>query len=466
MTAVTTAEAPPAPVQGARAGAALVSIATVVVSALNYGLSLLLVHVLAPADYADFASAQSLLLVLGTACMAGIPWAVARMMATEQEAGSRSAALHFGLSATALQAVFFIVITAAALGSAVSLGTTIAACCAAVGVSVVAVPLGVLQGLRRFTSIAVLRLLEGLLRTGLAVLSVVVLTPAPFGPISAFAVGSLAVFVAGMALCRVRLPLRRGDTVVVRQLLRGSLGSGAIQIALAALTSLDTLVIQYVHMSDDARSSYQVAALLGRSPVFIASAIAVVYFGHVAAAPSTREARHRLGEGLALYVVVGLPLAVGLATAPTRLLDLVLPDGYDGAFRLTLACTCVAGFAFGALGVLVTGEQALARYRTPAATLAALAVGQPVILLVAGHFGPHGYALAVMGYAVLCAVVAATALRRWLAGSWVGRREAVIAGACVLVALAPLAGAVAWAVASALTVALVVRYLQDGRRTP
>lgn len=389
--------------------ATLISLVTILLSAANYGFSLVVVRWLSSADYVHYAAVQSLLLVLGTGCMAAVPWAIARHVAL----GAREAegeALRFGLLASAVQGVFFallgLVIVAPASGWAMAGVTSLAA----FALSMVAAPLGVLQGQQRLEVIAGLRLGEAAVRIGLSLVLLVGVAASPTSPLIGFVAGSAVLFVAGMFACRSALPLRRTHSAALIGLIRQSLSLGLVQVLLAALGTIDTIVVGYTALADTDASSYQVAALLGRIPLYLASAVALSFYQGFAR-DDLPEVGVGLGRALRLFSLVGVPAAATVVGMPVLLLGILVPERAEQVSAL-LGPTVVIGLAVGLVTVLSAVHQARGWFRRALLAVAPVALLQPVALVVVGRgLGIEAFAVAGVVLSVAALVTLARDLR-------------------------------------------------------
>jgi glycosyltransferase involved in cell wall biosynthesis/O-antigen/teichoic acid export membrane protein len=171
-------------------GTGLLLGATAFTGVANYGLSLVLVHLLSPGEFSRFAAASTLLLTVGTIASAAVPWVMAREAALSRRGDARRRrAIRFGLGASLLLGVVCSLVVL--LASASYAGTALLAGEAAATVLILlcAVGVGVLQGEQSFATLAGVRILEVAIRLVLAVLAALVGWGSA-GVIGAFAVGA------------------------------------------------------------------------------------------------------------------------------------------------------------------------------------------------------------------------------------------------------------------------------------
>lgn len=439
--------------------AAVVSASTLVVSIANYAFSILLIRLLTAPDYVAYASIQSLLLVLGSGGMAAIPWAVARHVALTRTTRAAGEALGFGLIASVVQGLIFATLAFAlvAPNSGVQLG--VAAGTAAFALSVIAAPLGLLQGQGRLVAISVLRLIETVVRIGVSLALVLVVAADPLSPITGFIVGSAILTVAALVVSRSAFPLRRAARATYLGLLRHSALLGVAQLALAALGTMDTVVIALTDMAAVDARNYQVAALLGRVPLFVGTAIAMTYYSLIASAASADAAQLQHARATRLIVIVGVPLTALLATSPLWALDFIAPGHADQISHL-LPLTAITGGTVATATVLACARQARERYRRLLVLLLPLVALQPFLLIAVGNLGnATTFAVCAAFLGVLLLTVLAFDLRSWRPWSMV--RMSDVASIVVIVILAAIGPEVPWVwwIAAAATVALWSRSL-------
>lgn len=433
--------------RGWHLGAGILSASTVLISAGNYAYSLIAVRTLDPAEFSRFSAAQALLLVLGTGCMAAIPWAMAHSMALTDTGEARRAALHFGLAAGIVQGLLAAPVAGLVLwalaGPAVGFMTGVSALC----LSLVAAPIGFLQGEGRVAAIAGLRVVEFVVRVSVGLAALTLLSQTGATALLGFPVASGLLFGLGLWAARRGFPLQRGDTRTVRLLIRQSLALGAVQVSLSALGAIDALAVEASGFTDATRGSYQVAAVLGRIPLFVSVAISLAVYTTIARARDDRRAGQHLRHAVALYAALAIPTVIACWTVPSAVIALVVPDAYTDVAEL-LRFTSVAGAAVGLISVLTTAHQARGRCRESLRILVPVAVLEPVLLVGAGRAGGStAFAAALVATTGLAALLIGRDARRWSALSlprpWVGWSVAV-----GLIATAALAsGPLLWAAA-------------------
>jgi O-antigen/teichoic acid export membrane protein len=396
--------------------AGLLSAATVLISAANYGFTLAIVRLLRPEQFSDFAAGQAVLLVIGNASMAAIPWAVARYIAVDVRPHARGEAMRFGLRASGLQAVVAAAVSALVLvdisGQAVA---TVTAAGAAL-MSLSAGPIGYLQGTDRVPGIARLRLIEGVFRVGSGLIAVFLFSRTAAMGLLGFAVGGAVLL--GLALFEGRdaWPLRVPEPVASQALITQSLRLGGVQLLMCMLGALDTVAASAADFPTPTTASYQAAALLGRIPLFISTAVAIAIYTELTRAPDDAAVAAHMRHLLRLYGAITFPIALACWTMPHQVLSLLIPPTYASAATL-LKFTIISGATIGMINCLTTAHQARGRFRSAGAILVPAAVLQPFLLIWLGRsYGITAFATGLVSLSVVTLAAIGVDARRWLQG--------------------------------------------------
>jgi O-antigen/teichoic acid export membrane protein len=442
---------PPDATAALSANATLLAVANIAVGALNYGFGLALSFVLPRSAYVVAVAGNSLLVVVGSAAISSAGWALAHRLA----AGPRNARAHAetitaALVLAALQGLVLAVVAALlALRFAAGWESVAIALGSVLGTLGVVVQ-GVTQGLDRFRLLALLVVGEVVLKLASG-LFFVRLGGGAAGALAGTAVGAMPLVVVAI---RWALPAGlRFPRATLVSMFRTSVGMVAVQGLMALVLSVDILVAAASRGSDPDASAYQFAGVLGRAPIFLAAAVAAVYFPSIARRPDLAELRR---DGLLLMLRLTAPVIAVLATVPPPLLARLSPAGYDAVARY-LPIIAAAGLFFSATTLVSSWLCAAERYARCAAFLAAgLAVDIGCVLV-----GEHWAGLLGVAFGSLAGSAAVAALLlvsqadppdRYISGLW--RRYASLALATVvLVPLLVLARGhlVAWLVVAGLT---------------
>ncbi len=382
--------------------------ATVVVGIGNYGFGLALVWILPGAQFAVVASVNSLLVIVGTAGSAALPWLVAGQVA-RHPAGSRQRreAVSFALAASLASGAVATVVVVAIASTYANSGVLVALAVTTVALFAGSTGIGFLEGNGRFVVLAVLSLTEVVLKIGIGS----ALAAAGLGPTGAVAGAALgALVLAGVSLRAVGAELAWPGLRVERDLWRQSRGIGAIQVAVAVAATLDVVVGSLVDGGSRSLGGYQAMLVFARAPLFVSGALSLVVYPRLAGAGGDR--RSVIRQTILLYAITGVLLAVTVASLPGRLLDLVLPTGYATSYPLLLPLA-LAGLAAGSVNLVTTFLQADGAF-APAIRILSLGLIALVVLetSLATPLGHLAWAAAA-GDAAVASALAVLAVRRF-----------------------------------------------------
>lgn len=407
--------------------AGLLSAATILISVANYGFTLVIVRLLRPSQFSAFVAGQSVLLVVANASIAAIPWAVARYIAIETRPNARSEALQFGLRASLLQAIAAALIAELVLfnssGPAVATVTALGAAL----LSMAAGPVGYLQGTERVPSIARFRLVEGTVRIGSGLIAVLLISRTAAMGLVGFSVGAAVMLAISLTTTREAWPLHTPDVAESRMLIGRSLRLGGVQLVMCMLGALDTVAITAANFSARTTASYQAAALLGRIPLFISTAVAVAMYTELTRSPNDEAVGKHLRHSLGFYGAISLPILVACWTVPHALLSLLIPDTYSSAATL-LKFTSVSGVAIGLINLLTTAHQARGRFVPALRILAPAAILQPLLLIWLGRgWGITAFSVGLVTLSLVTLSLISWDSRRWLRGASLGPKGILLA---------------------------------------
>jgi O-antigen/teichoic acid export membrane protein len=393
-----------------RVGAdAWVTIGTVGAAALNYVYTLALTLLLPGDQFAILVAAQALLLVAGTVASSGVPWVMAGAIA--RAPGQPGGALvRFAVRANVVQGIVAAIVVgvlARGFADAVQIGLIAVA---TVSVFVATVSMGWAQGRQRFQLLAWLTM--GEVAAKVVVGTVLVLLGAEAaGAIAGALGGALAVMAVGLVVMREDLRAPRDTARAGATLVRGAAAMAALQAIVTGAAVIDAvLVVALVPAGSDV-TSYTLAALLGRAPMFLGIALSTSVFPALSAAPDD----HALVRG-SLRRLTGLilPLIAVGATVPSVVLTSVLPDDYAAAHTY-LGYTIVVGGGYAIATLQVGWFKAVGAYGV---ALRRLVVGGVIavasIVVGAETADVTGLAIgACVGAIVMVALLAQGAGRRW-----------------------------------------------------
>jgi O-antigen/teichoic acid export membrane protein len=415
--------------------ASVVTAVTVLISLGNYLYSFIVVHLMGAREFSRFSAAQGLMLVLGSGCMAAIPWAMARFIAEREDRRVKQEAMHFGLIASTLQGLVFALVAGTILWLEAGIEVGVMVAISAFLSSLIAVPIGFLQGVDRIQAIALVRVLEFAVRFGSGILILLLVSRSAPAALVGYPIGAVVLIAAGLRLCRSGLPPVSGEADTIRALVRQSGSLGSIQVFLSMLGALDTVAALAAHLGTDRTASYQAAALLGRIPIFLSASIGLAAYVHVVQARTDAEVRDRMGGAVRLYAIVVVPMVITCLTVPDSLLHLLIPSSYADATAL-LRFTVVSGAAVGWIDVVSTAHQARARFRPAIRILGVAAVAQPIVLILAGRTaGIWVFASALVAVSLVAAILLTVDARHWLMSRVPARTGALIVAALVAAVL-------------------------------
>jgi O-antigen/teichoic acid export membrane protein len=444
--------------------ATLLTAVTVIISLGNYSYSFLVLHLLGARAFSRFGAAQGLLLVIGSGGMAAIPWAMARFIAQRPDGRARREAMHFGILASTLQGLVFAIVTGAILWSTAGPGVGALGAVSAFVCSVIAVPVGFLQGLDRIRTITGLRLLEFVTRYGAGVLILLLVGRSAPAALIGYPIGAVVLIAVGLTVCRSGLPPLGGAQATIRGLAHQSLGLGAIQVFLAMLGSLDSVSALAAHLGSRQTAGYQSVAVLGRIPLFMSAAIGLAAYVHVVNARTDGEVRAKMGQAVRLYSLVAVPFVVACLTVPDSLIHILIPSRYVDAPGL-LRFTAISGVAVGWIDVVSTAHQARARFRPAIRILGAAAIAQPIVLICAGRIGGvWWFAAGLVAVSLVAAAVLTVNARAWLVPH-VSPRAAALGAAALAGAMLLHGSFLAWIGLIAILGLLALRSLGSPSRT-
>jgi len=326
-------------------GAAWIILSIGLEGVLNYAFAIVATRLLSASEYTVFAAGQALLLIVGSASGTSIPWVLSRSLA---RAGGdqrvRAQAVRFAIAANLVFAALAATIVWIVARSFADTSTAVLIAVAMALMFVASTVWGYLNGDQRFRTVAGTRVAEvlGKVATGVTLM---VLGLGALGGLAGFAIGSGIVLTAGLIYMRADLG-RPGRLAMGRALLRATAGTTLIQGALAVVTSADVILVAVLDIPKGQAATYQVAMLLGRVPLFVASAVALAVFPNLAARPQAMQPL--VASSMRLLQTLMVPVALVIATVPAPLLLLVFGQEYRGVARLVPLAACT-----GALGGLV-----------------------------------------------------------------------------------------------------------------
>jgi O-antigen/teichoic acid export membrane protein len=354
-------------------------VASVVVGAGNYGFSLTLVWLLPTRQFSQVSSASTLLLVVGTASSAMLPWIVARAVSNSAPGSlERREAVQFSLLAAVVLGLSCGSVMAALVWPYAPKAICGLLIVTSTALFVAGVAYGYQIGARRFTLVAVLNIIEVVVRLG-AGIGLVLAGGGATGAFAGFALGALMWAGTGLWFLRHELGIMR--TFPTLALLHQLLGVSASQILVTLLSTMDIVVGSLVIGAAGGLAVYQAMVVFSRVPTFVSTAVSGVVYPKLVGQEAGQS--QAISEASALYLVLAIVIAATVATLPASLLGLIVPGRYLHSLRLLLPLA-LAGLAAGQLNVSSTFLQAHLAFRT---MLKTLAVALPLVIITYVEFG-------------------------------------------------------------------------------
>jgi len=393
-------------------GARRLTAATLLVGLSNYAYSLGLTHQLDVGDFAVFAAGQALLLSAGTVSSATVPWVLAKALAQADTVEQRRQAIWFSVVANTVLGVLAGAVTAALSLRFAPTGVALVVGAATFLVFLSSTTVGLLQGEARFGLLGALRVGDAFAKLAVGA-ALVLLGAGAVGALSAFAVGSALLIVAGVVLAGSDLRPASG-ALRLRGLWVSAAGVAGVQGLVSVLVTVDLVLVAVLADDPAQAASYQASMILSRVPLFLAGAVGASIF------PLLSRASGPGGElvqtAARVYWGLVLPFAVALAVVPAPLLALVFPPEYGDVVRL-LPLTTAAGALIGAVQLLTTCFQARGAYRVSMrAQAAGLVVHVAALAVGAAQAGVVGLAAgSLVGALTSTVLLVLAAPRTWRA---------------------------------------------------
>jgi len=425
---------------------------TFAVGATNYVFWLGLARLLPAHEFVVVAAGQGLLLVAGTLASASVPWVLARALAVgSADRVARATSTSFAVRVALLQGIAI----AAGL-MLISLGFADAPQAATIALggfvlSVGLVSTGYLQGTGRLRPLALLLVVEALVKLGSG-LALVQSGAGSIGALLATSIGAFPLLVVTVVALRAEGGFRV-SALRVRSLWRDVFGNAGVQ-ALVALVGAADVVVAATVLGDSRRvAALQLAVAFGRVPLFVAGAVSAAVFARMSRECQSRRLRQ---AALATQLRLSLAVAVVVATLPDHLLALVLPAQHQ-LVREFLPIVAVAGLGFGLTNLISTFFQAARRFRRAGIVLLVAGALHVTALVVAAKLGGP----LTLAYADLVGALAIAFFLWWSDADRSPMAPSLLPAAPVWLAIAAVAATqtlpVAWLVAVAVLGVLALR---------
>jgi O-antigen/teichoic acid export membrane protein len=396
-----------------RSSAGLLVAATVASGVLNYAYTLVLTRLLPTRSFSAFSSSLAILLVVGTVANAAVPWILAKELRGTGSGLASRRAVSAGLVLNVLLGLSAAVVCTLLASRFLGKWSLFALAIGAFGFFVASTGMGWALGRGRYGLLAVMVAGE----VGVKALVGILWVSNGGGlnaAIAATAFGALLVIVVSVfALGDDRQLVRPGRHF--GRILKTSAGLSILQGVLVAAAVLDVVSIEFILPSTPRVAAYQLAATLGRAPIFLAMAVTAVVFPAIVGDTDHRsEDGTRVFEGQRLLLNLILPAWSILATVPRSVILLIAPSSYAGALHF-LPVTAASGLLWTLVIFLSCCLGAAGRIRIAATSLISCGVLGLLAMAIAGRdLGVWGFAVIELLTALVTLVVVAT----WSGRQW------------------------------------------------
>jgi O-antigen/teichoic acid export membrane protein len=391
-----------------RRNAGSLTIATMIVGAVNFGYGLILTWLLPVGQYSIFAALQTLLLMAANVANASLPWVLSDAVSSNPVSSvARRDALSFVIIASLAEGLL-VTLLLALIAHRVASPLVLAVVAVDCLVVFSAVPiLGYFQGSDWFNAIAKLRVAEVVVKvaSGLGLAKV---GAGVAGALFGFTAGGLVLlgFGAPIIVREIRLNLRPLRSSV---LWRQTANLAAIQAGVAVLAGVDLIFATLLWKgSQGDLASYQVAILCSRVPLFLAGSLAPTVFQKLTSGRGEPSLIILTAVEVMLFVFV--PTFFLIVTVPPALVRTFFPAAYSSINTL-LPYTALSGVLIGAINLFTTFFQSRRRYGPALAALAAGVVDLATITLGLRLDGLLGMAIgSVVGLSIVLAILLVAAV--------------------------------------------------------
>jgi len=342
-------------------GARWIAVAMVSVGLSNYAYALLLTHLLSAAEYSKFAAGQGLILWAMNVATVSVPWVLAQSLARARHPAERRSAIRFAKLTSFGSGLLAGILVGAIASQFASSSTAVVLAVSTLLLFMGTTTTGALQGQGRMSSLAVLYVVENMVKNGTGIFLVLAAGMGETGALAAFGIGALVMIVRSPKTPPGIHGYRRGIISGGYSWPRVALIAGA-QGLVSLFIAVDAVTVALLPVSPEAAASYQASATLSRVPLYIAGALATAFFPSLSKSDAL-AGREIIARALRMYAAVALPVALILATAPGSLLTVVFPAQYGAAMGVLLRYTAITGVAAGGIGLVTSYFQATDDYK-------------------------------------------------------------------------------------------------------
>ncbi len=360
----------------------LLSVAAGATGVISYTCTILMTHALSPPEFSQFAAGQMLLGMVGTVTSALVPLPLSHAVAAHLPGSKdRRDAMAFAVLVSFIAGFASALITGFVAAGFASPAVAAFVALSSLVLFVGAATSGWLQGELRFVRYSVKAVGEVAVRLLFCLLVMAFSWGAP-GAILGFAVGGLALLVTPWSFYR-DLSWR---PAVLRQKWRWA-ETADIALALcvvSVLVGLDVVMTAFLDGVSPEAAGFQSLASIAKAPVYVAAGTVLVIFPllrtpGIVIIDVLTSALRSFGQLAAVAFAL-------IATAPSALVGLVLPERYHASLSL-MPWLALAGLGYATMTVSATVLLGLRAYRRTRLGLAAAAALVPAALLTGWHGG-------------------------------------------------------------------------------
>lgn len=291
-------------------GGSSIAVAMGIMNVATYGFTMIAARLLGPQPYGALASLMATLLVISVLAL-GLQATAARRISAEPDHVGQ---IEHTIMRVTYRAALAIGALLAVLTPLINYVLRLDNLLVAALVAVTAVPMtvmggqaGILQGERRWLSLALVYVANGLPRLIVGV-ALIAWNPTELNAMLGVVIGQFAPAVVGwLALRQVRRPGERSDRHAARPMAREALHNSQALFAFFALSNADVIVARNVLDSHDA-GLYAGGLILTKAVLFLPQFVVILAFPAMA---SASERRRALTRSLSLVGLIGIVAIVG-----------------------------------------------------------------------------------------------------------------------------------------------------------
>ncbi len=377
------------------------------VSLINYAFGLIAGWLLLPSDFGLLAFTQAILLLSALVLNSGFAWALMDAL-VEVAPAQRGALIRGALFANLLLAMtlglaMVLLFTLGPLERGLETWTMVVlVVLALLCLALVAIARAALQGLERFSAVALLQVIEVVIKAGSGVLLMRAEYGAP-GGVAGFLIGAAITALAGLALLYHAVGVRPWGAWE-RPAMRTATAMFAVLIGMALLLQVDILALKLWGSDRTAVGWYQAGIALANAPYYLSAALIPILFTKIKRAPGLHESGPSVIRALRLVLLTLIPIEIVLALAPAPVLGLLFPAAYQSGHQ-TLPFLALGNSAIMLVGILTTAFQAIGQAGRAARLLMVVIIAEIVVLSIAvPRFQALGAATAFAGASVVALV--------------------------------------------------------------